>query len=94
MNRDKVNVVTHRVQPIEHTVRPLLPTDDRLEAEHGRKVLMVAADVARPGAIEQLQVLGEQVSVPVFAIPGGDPVDICDQARHDHLRHRRSPRRR
>lgn len=50
-----------------------------LEAEHGRKVLMVAADVARPGAIEQLQVLGEQVDVPVFSIPGGDPVDICEQ---------------
>ncbi|MFK7999047.1 MAG: signal recognition particle protein [Polyangiales bacterium] len=52
-----------------------------LEAEHGRKVLMVAADVARPGAIEQLQVLGEQISVPVFAIQGGDPVEICDQAQ-------------
>ncbi|MFT5358354.1 MAG: signal recognition particle subunit SRP54, partial [Polyangiales bacterium] len=52
-----------------------------LEAEHGRKVLLVAADVARPGAIEQLQVLGEQIAVPVFAIPGGDPVDICDQAQ-------------
>ena len=45
--------------------------------EHGRKVMLVAADVARPGAIEQLQVLGEQVGVPVFAIPGGDPVQIC-----------------
>ena len=51
-----------------------------MEAEHGRKVLLVAADVARPGAIEQLQVLGEQISVPVFAIQGGDHVDICEQA--------------
>ena len=46
----------------------------------GRKVLMVAADVQRPGAIEQLQVLGEQIEVPVFAIPGGRPVDICAKA--------------
>ncbi|MEM9069044.1 MAG: signal recognition particle protein [Myxococcota bacterium] len=51
-----------------------------LEKEHGRKVLLVAADVARPGAIEQLQVLGEQIDVPVFAIPGGRPVDICERA--------------
>ncbi|MAQ17726.1 MAG: signal recognition particle protein [Sandaracinus sp.] len=50
-----------------------------LTEEHDRKVLLVAADVARPGAIEQLQVLGEQIDVPVFAIPGGDPVEICWQ---------------
>ena len=51
-----------------------------LEAEHGRKPLLVAADVARPGAIEQLQVLGEQIDVPVFAIPGGIPLEICKKA--------------
>ncbi len=51
-----------------------------LEREFGKKVLLVAADVARPGAIEQLQVLGEQIGVPVFAIPGGRPVDICERA--------------
>ena len=37
----------------------------------------MAADVARPGAIEQLQVLGEQINVPVFSIPGGLPLEIC-----------------
>jgi signal recognition particle subunit SRP54 len=52
-----------------------------LEKEHGRKPLLVAADVQRPGAIEQLQVLGEQIDVPVFAIPGGRPVDICQKAQ-------------
>ncbi len=45
-----------------------------------RKVLLVAADVQRPGAIEQLQTLGEQIDVPVFAIPGGLPVEICAKA--------------
>ncbi len=52
----------------------------RLLTNQGRKVLMVAADVQRPGAIEQLQVLGEQIDVPVFAIPGGLPVEICAKA--------------
>ncbi len=51
-----------------------------LEKEYGRKPLLVAADVQRPGAIEQLQVLGEQLDIPVFAIPGGRPLDICDRA--------------
>ncbi|MGB5812995.1 MAG: signal recognition particle protein [Polyangiales bacterium] len=48
-----------------------------LETSHARKPLLVAADIARPGAIEQLQVLGEQIDVPVFSIPGGIPVEIC-----------------
>lgn len=50
--------------------------------------LLVAADVYRPAAIIQLQVLGEQVGVPVFAL--GDqvsPVDIARQslAKAEHL---------
>jgi signal recognition particle subunit SRP54 len=48
-----------------------------LEKTHGRRPLLVAADVARPGAIEQLEVLGEQIEVPVFSIPGGIPLEIC-----------------
>ena len=46
----------------------------------GRKPLLVAADVQRPAAIEQLKVLGEQVGCPVFAVPGGDPPVICKDA--------------
>ena len=39
----------------------------------GRSPLLVAADVRRPAAVEQLQVLGKQVGVPVItAPPGGD----------------------
>jgi len=52
----------------------------RLLESKERKCLLVAADVQRPGAIEQLQVLGERVQVPVFSIPGGRPVDICVKA--------------
>ncbi|MFW6051672.1 MAG: signal recognition particle protein [Myxococcota bacterium] len=52
-----------------------------LEREQERKPLLVAADVQRPGAIEQLQVLGERLEIPVFAIPGGRPIDICEKAQ-------------
>lgn len=44
--------------------------------DHGRKPLLVAADLQRPAAVEQLKVLGEQLKVPVFAEPG-DPVSVC-----------------
>jgi signal recognition particle subunit SRP54 len=36
----------------------------------GRKPLLVAADVYRPAAIEQLQILGQSVDVPVWTMPG------------------------
>src|SRR5262245_52046056 len=42
---------------------------ERLLESKGRKPLLVAADVQRPGAIEQLKVLGEKLTIPVFAIP-------------------------
>jgi len=48
--------------------------------KQGRRPLLVAADVQRPGAQEQLEVLGDSVEVPVFGIPGGRPIDICRQA--------------
>jgi signal recognition particle subunit SRP54 len=48
-----------------------------LEKANARRPLLVAADIARPGAIEQLQILGEQIDVPVFSIPGGIPLEIC-----------------
>jgi signal recognition particle subunit SRP54 len=51
-----------------------------LTTKDGRKVLLVAADVQRPGAIEQLQVLGKSIHIPVFSIPGGNPVEICRQS--------------
>ena len=39
----------------------------------GRQPLLVGADLQRPAAVEQLKVLGAQLDVPVFSIPG-DPV--------------------
>src|SRR5690348_4875820 len=41
--------------------------------EQGRRPLLVACDVYRPAAIHQLQVLGEQIGVPVFSQPGKPP---------------------
>ena len=40
----------------------------------GKRPLLVAADIYRPAAIKQLQVLGEQVSCPVFSMGQENPV--------------------
>ena len=45
--------------------------------KQGRKPFLVAADVYRPAAIKQLQVVGEQVKTPVFTLDGADPVKIA-----------------
>ena len=46
----------------------------------GRKPLLVAADVQRPAAIEQLKVLGQQLNVPVYFETHSQPVKICKNA--------------
>lgn len=49
--------------------------------KQGRQVLLVACDVYRPAAIKQLQVLGEQIGVEVFAEPENkDAVSIAKNA--------------
>jgi signal recognition particle subunit SRP54 len=45
-----------------------------------KKPLLVAADMQRPAAVEQLQVLGQQIDVPVFNLPGETPLAICRAA--------------
>ena len=46
--------------------------------KQGQRPLLVAADMYRPAAIHQLQTLGKQLSLPVYAEPmGANPVDIC-----------------
>jgi len=45
--------------------------------EQGRRTLLVAADVYRPAAIEQLKMLGRQIDLPVFDQGAGDPVKIA-----------------
>ncbi len=57
-----------------HKLAHLLKKDDR-------KVMLVAADLVRPAAIEQLQILGEKAGVPVFTIPGEkNPVTVVTKA--------------
>ncbi len=52
-----------------------------IKTKRGRQPLLVAGDVYRPAAIEQLKVLGAQVQVPVFTIEGStDPVKIAQEA--------------
>jgi signal recognition particle subunit SRP54 len=46
----------------------------------GRKPLLVAADVYRPAAVDQLRILGEQLGVPVFHEPGLKPPELCRRA--------------
>lgn len=47
----------------------------------GRRPLLVAADLVRPAAVEQLQQLGTRVDVPVHAIPGSsDPTAVVKEA--------------
>jgi signal recognition particle subunit SRP54 len=48
-----------------------------LKKKDGKRPLMVAADVQRPAAVEQLKVLGSQIEVPVYAEDGGRPPKIC-----------------
>jgi signal recognition particle subunit SRP54 len=48
--------------------------------KQGKSPLLVAADMQRPAAVEQLTVLGGQIEVPVFNIPGATPLAICEAA--------------
>ena len=48
--------------------------------DQGKSALLVAADVYRPAAIKQLQVLADEIAVPVFEMGQDDPVKICSAA--------------
>lgn len=62
----------------------------KLKSEQGRRPLLVACDVYRPAAIDQLKVLGEQIDVPVYTEEGNkNPVEIAlngiKYAKANHL---------
>ncbi|MBV9277386.1 MAG: signal recognition particle protein, partial [Candidatus Eremiobacteraeota bacterium] len=48
--------------------------------EQGRRSLLVACDVYRPAAIEQLETLGRQIELPVYQRGNADPVNIARDA--------------
>ncbi|PTN05612.1 signal recognition particle protein [Mangrovibacterium marinum] len=52
-----------------------------LKSKKGKNPLLVACDVYRPAAIDQLKVLGEQINVPVYSEVGNmNPVEIAKAA--------------
>lgn len=62
----------------------------KLKSSKGKRPLLVAADVYRPAAIEQLKVLGESINVPVYSEEGNkNPVEIAlnaiRKARSEHF---------
>ncbi|MCQ2604625.1 MAG: signal recognition particle protein [Spirochaetia bacterium] len=52
---------------------------NKLKGE-GRKVLLVAADLVRPAAVEQLKVLGSQIGVEVYSEESKNPVSVVKNA--------------
>ena len=44
--------------------------------ENQRKTLLVAADIHRPAAVKQLQMLGQQINVPVFSLEEKDAIKV------------------
>ncbi len=62
----------------------------KLKSEKGKRPLLVACDVYRPAAIEQLKVLAGQIDVPVYTEEGNtNPVEIAcnaiEHAKRNHL---------
>ncbi|HEX6923730.1 MAG TPA: signal recognition particle protein, partial [Bacillales bacterium] len=53
---------------------------NHLRKKHNRQPLLVAADVYRPAAIDQLETLGKQLNMPVFTGDRKNPVEIAKQA--------------
>lgn len=75
----KEREVDYSVEPDESVDKETLTTA-RLPKTN-RKVLLAAADVYRPAAIQQLEILGKSVDVEVFSMgTDADPVDIAKKA--------------
>ena len=54
---------------------------NRLKSKNGKRPLLVACDVYRPAAIEQLKVVGAAIDVPIYTEEGSkDPVKIAKEA--------------
>lgn len=52
----------------------------------GRQVLLVACDIYRPAAVDQLKTLGQQVGVEVYAEPGNNDVVAIARTALEHAR--------
>lgn len=58
-----------------------------LMKKQGKRPLLAACDVYRPAAIEQLEVVGKQLDIPVFQMGQIDPVDIAKAAVEHAKKH-------
>lgn len=47
----------------------------------GERVMLVAADPYRPAAVQQLEILGERLNIPVYSEPGTMPPDLAEKAK-------------
>ncbi|HNZ03443.1 MAG TPA: signal recognition particle protein [Myxococcota bacterium] len=52
----------------------------RLLKDQKKKPMLVAADIYRPAAIEQLKILGQKIGVPVYSVDGMSPPDLCQSS--------------
>ncbi|HUB07434.1 MAG TPA: signal recognition particle protein [Myxococcales bacterium] len=60
-----------------------------LAKSEGKRPMLVAADVYRPAAIDQLRVLGEKLGFPVWNEPGVAPPDMCKHALSEAVKTKR-----
>ena len=58
-----------------------------LMKKQGKRPLLAACDVYRPAAIKQLEVVGQQLDIPVFQMGQSDPVDIAKAAVEHAKKH-------
>ena len=58
-----------------------------MKKQNGKRPLLAACDVYRPAAIQQLEVVGRQLDLPVFQMGQADPVDIAKAAVEHAAKH-------
>ena len=58
-----------------------------MKRQNGKRPLLAACDVYRPAAIEQLEVVGRQLDIPVFQMGQANPVDIAKAAVDHAVKH-------
>ena len=58
-----------------------------MKRQHSKRPLLAACDIYRPAAIKQLEVVGEQLGIPVFQMGQTNPVDIARAAIEHAIKH-------
>ena len=58
-----------------------------MKRQHSKRPLLAACDIYRPAAIKQLEVVGEQLGIPVFQMGQTNPVDIARAAIEHATKH-------